>query len=196
MDYYRVGSAPLDVSQIESMVIGKRYCYENNALIESDQGYLFCENEAFCSLEEPSLIIVNRRLHWAIPVNYMQSAPLNGRPYIHTLFDCFTALRDYYQATYGIALPSPEYKDNWWLSGKDYYMQYAEEAGFSLSSGELKTGDVLAFTIGSNVVNHTAVWLAPDQVYQHVGYSHSGVNSIHASFKRRLDSVWRHKDLM
>ncbi len=196
MEYYRAGTVATNLEQIESMAYGQRYRVENRNVELALGGFLFCEFEADCSLIEPSLLIKNRRLHWAIPDSYATGAPLEGRPYIHGLFDCFVAMKDYYQAQYNIEIPAPEYENSWWLNGEDLYMEFANSAGFELHSGPLQSGDVLAFIVGSQVVNHAAIWLSDTSVYQHLGYSSSAIHALSPSFKRRLDSVWRHKDLM
>jgi cell wall-associated NlpC family hydrolase len=195
MEFYRARTGPANLGQIEQMSYGQRYKIESSNMILSIDGFVYNESEADCSDVEPSLVVRNRRLYWAVPDSYAANAPLVNRPYIHGVFDCFTALRDHYKSTYGIVLSAPEYEDGWWLNGKDLYMKNFAAQGFELKTGPMQAGDILAFAVGSQVVNHNAVWLSDDSVYQHVGHCSSIIGPLSPGFKRRLDSVWRHRDL-
>ncbi len=90
----------------------------------------------------------------------------------------------------------PVYPDEWWLSGKDLYLDNAAAAGFVLNNGPVVIGDVLATKIHSTVVNHTSVYLGDNKVYHHLGYRKSVIEKLKPIILNNLDSVWRHKDII
>lgn len=98
------------------------------------------------------------------PTGYV--APLIGRPYKHGVFDCYAALKDWYEHKLNILLPDFYRRENWTEAGDNLFMENYKCAGFKeVTDGSLEVGDAILFTIGSNVVNHCAVYIGNDQVF-------------------------------
>jgi hypothetical protein len=50
-------------------------------------------------------------------------APLEGRPFIHGIWDCYAAVRDYFRVEKGITLKNYARGMEWWALGQDLYEQ-------------------------------------------------------------------------
>lgn len=88
-------------------------------------------------------------------------APLVGRNYIHSIQDCYSIVRDFYERELGIQLIDFERQDLWWESkeNKSLYLDGFGEAGFVEVSG-MQYGDVLLCRVGrTEHVNHAVIWL-------------------------------------
>lgn len=99
--------------------------------------------------------------------------PLEERPFVHGVLDCFTLIKDWYQRERGIELPDFERHDNWWDDGhSSLYMDHFKEAGFEEVGQypELEVGDVILMEIRAKneVPNHAAVYLGNGQILQHL----------------------------
>lgn len=183
-----------NTAELEKLSYGQRYYAGIGTIAEDAEGFIFCASEEGCSQTEISLLMGDTHLQWFIPEGYV--APLEGRPYIPGILDCFTALKDYFSQTFGINFEHPDYPDEWWLSGKDLYLDNAAAAGFILNNGPVVVGDVLATKIHSTVVNHTSIYLGNNKVYHHLGYRKSVIEELKPLILNNLDSVWRHKDVL
>lgn len=93
-------------------------------------------------------------------------APLIGRPFKHGIFDCYSAMRDWYGRNLGITLKDYDRDPEWWKKGQDLLMGNFQSCGFVQVVDEpIEVGDVLLINIHSPVVNHCAVYIGNDQVF-------------------------------
>lgn len=99
-----------------------------------------------------------------IPMGY--KAPLIGRPFKHGVFDCYSAVRDWYGQNKGFNLPDFDRAPEWWKKGTDLIMDNFMSAGFvQIPESEIQEGDGLLINISSPVVNHCAIYIGNDQVF-------------------------------
>lgn len=95
--------------------------------------------------------------------------PLEGRPFVHGLIDCYSLVRDFYARERGIALPDFAREDDWWKAGGNLYVEHFAEAGFrAISQGEARGGDVLLMQVAAPVPNHAAILLERGLILHHV----------------------------
>ncbi|TKI02662.1 C40 family peptidase [Martelella alba] len=94
--------------------------------------------------------------------------PLEGRPFVHGIWDCYAIVRDWYRLERGIALPDFDRTDGWWNRGENLYMKHYVDAGFILASGELQIGDVIIMQIRANEPNHAGVYLGEGLMLHHM----------------------------
>jgi len=119
-------------------------------------------------------------LHWAIysvPEDGFgflvpgQRAPLLGRTFIWGVYDCWTLVYDYYQDTLGITLPEWEpYEQEFWLNGKNYYIERYAQFGFVPVEGAPRPHDVLIMQLG-NVIKvpvHAGIYQANGTLLHHI----------------------------
>lgn len=92
---------------------------------------------------------------------------LEGRPFIHSMYDCLELCRDYFAAK-GIRLPQQPRDFDWFVKGEDYMSNLYETWGFrQVQLSDLKPGDVLFYKVKSPVVNHLAIFLGGEVVISH-----------------------------
>ena len=79
--------------------------------------------------------------------DHMLDEPLEERPFIHGVTDCWAAVRSWFWQEYAILLPDFPRRDKWWLPGErgeeveNMYNDFWEEAGFRpLDPSELEQG--------------------------------------------------------
>lgn len=175
----------------QSLEVGKRY---NEDFKQDDNGLLLCRGSR-PSHEPLAVVITDSGWVWDGDDEALADWPLYGRPFIHTVFDCFTFVRDLYWREYGIELPTVVYEDGWWNRGEDLYATNARRAGFYEVSAPLQVGDVVAFSVDADRINHIAVYLGDKQIAHHKG----GMPSIKEPFKpsmlKRVWSYHRHEKL-
>lgn len=102
-------------------------------------------------------------------------APLEGRPFIHGIWDCYGAVRDWFRLNRNITLPNYARDMEWWNKGEDLYTQHFEEAGFVEISGiDVVPGDCGLVTVNRNlIVSHAVVIADAGRIYHHA-FSRSG----------------------
>jgi proteasome lid subunit RPN8/RPN11 len=129
------------------------------------------------------------------PTGYV--APLEGRQFVHGVFDCYAIIVDYYKQKLGIALPDFDREEAWWEKGYDLYMQNYEKAGFTdVTGSEILEHDVVIMQCRSPVPNHAGVYLGDSRILQHLTGRLSGVDVYGGYWQRSTVAVVRHKDLM
>ena len=129
--------------------------------------------------------------HYFKPNGYR--APLFGRPFKHGVFDCYSAVKDWY-ATKGIFLPEFEREELWWQKGQDIILENFEKAGFKrVDDGSIKENDGLLITHGSQIVNHCAVYIGNDQVFHQTMNRLSGREIYGGLLKKNTRMVIRYQ---
>jgi hypothetical protein len=174
-----------------SLVPGGRV---NSSLKQDPSGFLVLR-EADTKTEPVCLRSDGERLHWDVDDDYLSAPPLYGRPFIHGTFDCYTFLRDFYEAEYGITLPKCDYESSWWNKGKDYYRENIKLAGFKVVDAPLQVGDVVAMRIMSGVINHTAVYIGNGNIAHHLGGKESVIEPFRPAYMAWVNGYYRHEEI-
>lgn len=102
-------------------------------------------------------------------------APLEGRPFIHGIWDCYSAVRDWFRVNKGITLKNYPRGMEWWNNGEDLYSTQFEDAGFKeIRSDEVQAGDCALLHIHSKgVICHAAVVQDSATLFHHT-FSRNG----------------------
>jgi proteasome lid subunit RPN8/RPN11 len=98
-------------------------------------------------------------------------APLEGRPYVHGVHDCYAIVRDWYQREEGIELTDYIRQDYWWeVDGENLYVDNFEREGFVVlpDDATILRGDVMLIQFQAKVVNHAMVALGDGTCLHHV----------------------------
>lgn len=112
--------------------------------------------------------------------------PLEGRPFIHGVTDCYNIIRDWYKLNRDIDLPIFPRDWEWWNKGQCLYKDGFEKAGFvKIEPSQAQEGDVVLCAIRSNTPNHGAIYLNPHKVLHHIGSS----NPVSAERKSKHDNM-------
>jgi proteasome lid subunit RPN8/RPN11 len=102
------------------------------------------------------------------------SSPLEGRAFRHGVFDCYSAVRDWFKLHRGVTLPEGARGWNWWAEGQDIYAQNFARAGFrhiSISDAT-QPGDALMYRFNYPVLMHAAVVHDADRLFHHTAGLH------------------------
>ena len=120
--------------------------------------------------------------------------PYTGRQFIFGIDDCYSIIQDYYNRELGIKLDDYYREDNFWKSGKNYYMDRFEAQGFRRVS-EPQKHDLILMQLSSDVPNHGAIYLGDDTILHHVSRRLSSTAEYSGYWKRITRIVIRHRDL-
>ncbi len=105
-------------------------------------------------------------------------APLEGRPFVHGVWDCYAVVRDWYRLERGITLPNYPRAMEWWERGQDHYAQNFASAGFvEVPRAQSQVGDVCLMQVRSPVINHAAVVTGTNDILHHLFHRLSGSDS-------------------
>ncbi|MCC7413311.1 MAG: C40 family peptidase [Gammaproteobacteria bacterium] len=132
-------------------------------------------------------------LHEHRPDGYQ--APLVGREFVHGVLDCYSLIRDWYQAELGLTLPDYDRDDRWWLRGEDLYMQWYADAGFVRAADGPQRHDVVLMQFGAPVVNHGGVYLGDGLILQHCAGRLSSRDVYGGFWRRCTRALIRHRSL-
>lgn len=95
--------------------------------------------------------------------------PLLVRPFRHGVTDCYALVRDTYRQVYGVELPDFPRDWEWWNTDVNLFENGYEQAGFKpVEQAEALPADVLLFSIRSDFVNHSGVYLEGDLILHHL----------------------------
>ena len=124
-------------------------------------------------------------------------APLIGRQFFAGVLDCYTIIKDFYKQELNIELPEWEREDNWWLEGKNYYLDRYIPSGFILIKDEkIKPYDLVLMNMGSSIVNHAGIIL-PDGTLLHHARGRLSSRDVYSGYYRNITThVIRHKELL
>lgn len=137
---------------------------------------------------EPTSVDMESQMRMAIPFGVLSVEPrrmseivwfgdqlmipsLLDRPFIHGVYDCYSACRHYLYAEFGIFVPDYPRDNRWWegKKPKDLYQQNFIDMGFKeISLNEVEPGDIIFFSIFSKVINHAAAYIGNNQIYHHL----------------------------
>lgn len=111
---------------------------------------------------------------WASEILWMNEdiPPLEGRPFIHGVSDCYSVLRDYYRLK-GFEVADVPRDWCWWDSEEDNYLEKLfESRGFyEVPKEEARAGDSWLALIRGPVIHHCGVLLENDLILHHPGAS-------------------------
>lgn len=117
--------------------------------------------------------------HWLDP---RQTTGLVGRPWTYGIYDCYSAVRDWYYQNTGLVMGDyPRNEEGEWHSPEFnlFERSFAREGFHRVSLDDLKRGDVLLFRIrNDHTCNHVAVVEDAEAglIYQHLVNRLSGVD--------------------
>lgn len=97
---------------------------------------------------------------------------LVGLPYVHGSQDCYGLLRRFYADCLEIDLPDYARPEEWWHARPELDLLVANfaDVGFEKVDGDrrnLRIGDVPLMAIGTKVVSHCGVIVAPGRLLHH-----------------------------
>lgn len=97
----------------------------------------------------------------------VEPAPLEGRSFIHGIYDCYTLVRDYYKQ-HGVQLdpfPRPPKWQDW---NKGLYQDNWQSQGFvEVQLKDIQVGDFVLMRWDANYVNHAGVYVGNDRLLHH-----------------------------
>lgn len=113
--------------------------------------------------------VVTRIVWWG---DTLETQDLLGRYFIHGVYDCYGAIRDFYKH-HGIVIPNFAREFMWWNNNEIMFEPNFNSAGFCEVDREtLLPGDVLLMKIRgdnrNNFANHGAVYVGNGLIYHHL----------------------------
>jgi proteasome lid subunit RPN8/RPN11 len=121
-------------------------------------------------------------------------APLIGRPYRYGIFDCYSALRDWYGEKLNINIPDFHREPKFWEKGQNIIIENFQKAGFEeVKDGSIQVGDVILANINSPIVNHCAVYIGNDQIFHQMMNRLSGREVYGGWIKKNTRMIVRYK---
>ena len=127
---------------------------------------------------------------------------LKGRVFNEGYVDCYDSFRDFYYLC-GVDMkkysPDDGYRIPDWHrkeGAKSPFIENLSKEGFYMIEGfnEMKEGDVIISLLGSNIPNHSLVYVGNNEVFHHLPERLSGVEVLRDYFIKMKHSIWRHKD--
>jgi proteasome lid subunit RPN8/RPN11 len=102
-------------------------------------------------------------------------APLEGREFVHGVWDCYATVRDWYRVEKGLTIPNFPRGMDWWDRGANHYEENFERAGFKeIHRDEVDVGDAMLIRVRAPVPNHAAVITGNNQILHHLFHRLSG----------------------
>jgi proteasome lid subunit RPN8/RPN11 len=103
---------------------------------------------------------------------------LLDRQFIHNIQDCFTLTQDWFYKTHNIVLPNLA-RSPFWFETSNLIEENYTKWGFSeVNFEDILPGDVLVFTVRSNVPNHLGIYLGNGEMLSHWVNRLSGIQTI------------------
>lgn len=115
---------------------------------------------------------------------------LEGRQYIHNVYDCFTLVRDFYFKEFQVDIGSHPRPPEWEEWNPHYITHNYRTLGFKDVENSFKYGDVALFAIASRTPNHVGVYLGQDKFIHHLYQRTSAIDSF-SKWNRQLIKVVR-----
>lgn len=137
----------------------------------------------------------SKSLWWG---DHTLSLPLNERPFIHGVLDCYALIRAEKYQRDGIILPDYARDFEWWERDRgenvqNLYEENFRNAGYEVVTDGLKQGDIIFMKIHTDVVSHAAIYTENGLILHHLRDRFS--REEHASsWKKFNEKVVRYKD--
>ncbi|OTA15178.1 peptidase P60 [Xenorhabdus vietnamensis] len=117
-----------------------------------------------------------------------------GRPYILGKYDCYSLIRDYYHSK-GIILS--DYLRNDYYSNPNIFADKSPNEGFiQVNIDDIKIDDMLIFDIPDSILKHAGIYTEDNMLLHHLPPGKSVYMPFTEKWRKRIDSVWRHKQLV
>jgi proteasome lid subunit RPN8/RPN11 len=139
-------------------------------------------------------LIVNYPLN-TYTLNYPNGyiAPYEGRQFVSGVTDCYAIWRDFYERELGVYMEDYPRTNEWWKQGQNLYMDNYIDAGMvEIDMKYLKRGDIILMRIGSQVLNHCAVYLGDNRILQHLTGRLSSIDIFGGWYQRCAGMYLRH----
>lgn len=108
-------------------------------------------------------------------LNESEIAPLEGREFVHGVWDCYATVRDWYRLAKGLTIPNFPRAMDWWEAGANHYEENFEKAGFKeITRAEADVGDAMLIRVRAPVINHAAVITGNNVILHHLFHRYSG----------------------
>lgn len=141
-------------------------------------------------------IIYSTKTEKFFEFNDGEKPPLYGREYKHGITDCFDFIRDFYGSELDIKLNNYFRLDRWWERGENMYVENYEKEGFrKIPMSEMMPGDVIVFSLKSNVPNHGAIYLGNNKIGHHLEERLSSIDIYGQFLRDRTSLILRHKEM-
>ena len=112
--------------------------------------YIFGENDEWTKLEPKE-----------------EAYGLLGRPFVYGVYDCFTIVKDYFEAE-DIFIYPYEYEWEFWEKGKNLYLENYKKEGFvEVLDGSLQVGDIILMALNSDITNHAGIYVGRGKMLHH-----------------------------
>lgn len=137
--------------------------------------------------------VADPQMHGFLPTTAI--TPLEGRPFVHGVQDCYQLVRDYYASELGVALTDYHREDGWWESGQvSLYEENFEREGFlKVSLDTIEVGDMIVMQVRAPVPNHAAVYVGNEMILHHP-YGRLSTKELYTPFWQKLTvHVRRHR---
>ena len=126
-------------------------------------------------------------------------APIEGRFYVHNVYDCLTCVLDYLKINFGISCESVPRPMEWDALSKNLIVDNVETCGFeflpsSTKQSDLRHGDAILFKIQANYVNHCGV-ITEDGMFMHQLQGRFTKKDHIAKWNKQIAMYVRHKEL-
>lgn len=185
---------------------------EDSLLMEQAQGFIHSHPDGD---RWPSALDMQTQIQWNKPFglvtcthdscsdsvwwgDHTLSLPLNERPFVHGITDCYSLIRSEKFQRDGIVLPDFPRNFEWWERGENTENLYDENfrlAGYEVlpSNEELQVGDIVFMKIGTDVVSHAAIYVGNGLILHHLRDRLSREEHV-STWKKFIDKVVRYKD--
>lgn len=132
--------------------------------------------------------------------NHTLSLPLEERPFVHGITDCYSLVRAEKFQRDGIILPDYPRSFEWWERSRgdkveNLYEENFRNAGYEVvpTTEELKVGDIIFMKIHTDVVSHAAIYIGNGLILHHLRDRFSRIEHA-SSWKKFTEKVVRYKD--
>ena len=126
---------------------------------------------------------------------HLLEKPLEGRPFIHGYYDCYSLIRAYFHQELSITINDYAREDDWWNRGEDLYGSYFTDAGFKVVNtiDGINIGDVILMKIHSPVINHAAIYLGDNKILHHL-YGRLSRVDVFSNWAKVIEKVVRYSN--
>lgn len=144
-----------------------------------------------CNQYRLPFIIVNFTEYSII---FPEKHQLEGRIYEFGKYDCFEAVRDWYLAHDIYSAPRLDWRDDWWETTNENYIDELIQDWNLTKVSNLQYGDVLTFKIRAPITNHLGVYEDNDIFYHHPFGRLSLRENLYPMWGSFINGIYRHEE--
>lgn len=129
----------------------------------------------------------------------MKYEALLNRPFDYGRTDCFSLVRDFYEANFGIEITNYARSSDWWSEGLNLMMDNYHREGFRVVDdhpSEWRVADLILMAIASPVANHLGVLVESGKMLHHMPGRLSRVEDYRGLYRNNTVAVLRHKNVV